>query len=217
MRSYAHPEHSQPISDPIRKGPEIIRKKPGDSTVRENHESFATEYHCTAEWHLARMSSKYAAPLYGFALRLSRKSESFYASQIGLAEYFRCSRRTIWTAVQELNAAGFFIRISKSPFRTTMYMVLDHIAWAKKNPGRCPTKIEFPWSADGPQLGKELHAMSGGRVKFRPEQIEYLRSDFTDAEIKRGFRRLLARGVSVDRHGYIYMNNLDWDVLCADV
>jgi biotin operon repressor len=217
MRSYALPEHSQPVSDPIRKGPEILRTKPGGSSVQENRDAITTEYHCTAEWHLSRMRSKYATPLYGFALRLSRKSGSLYVSQIHLAEYFGCSRRTIWAAVQELEAAGFFVRISKSRFRTIVSTVLDHVTWAKRNPGKCPTKIEMPWSVEGEVLGRELHAISGGRVKFRPEQIEYLKFNFTDEEIKQGFRRQLARGAPVDGHGFIYMKNLDWEALCSDV
>jgi hypothetical protein len=218
MRSYALPEHSQPVSDPIRKGPEIFRTKPEDFSVCKNRDAFATEYHCTAEWHLCRMSSKYAAPLYGLALRLSNKSGRFYASQVRLAEYFDCSRRTIWSLVRELEMAGFFVRISSSPFHTNVYTVLDHATWAERNPGKCARKIEMPWSAEGPVLGRELHAISGGRVKFRPEQIEYLKFNFTDENIKRGFRRLSARGVvPVDGDGFIDMKHLDWEALCLDV
>jgi biotin operon repressor len=217
MRSYARPKYCQPISEPIRKGPEIFRTKPKDFSVHANRDSLDTEYYCTAEWHFACMKSKYAAPLYGFALRLSRKSESFYASQIRLAEYFGCSRRTIWTAVQELEAAGFFVRISKSPFRTNVYTVLDHSTWAYENPDNCAIKIEMPWSAEGSQLGRQLHAISGASVKFRTQQIEYLQINFNDEEITRGFRQLLAQGVPVDAHGFIDMKKVDWGLLCSDV
>jgi hypothetical protein len=218
MGSYPLPKHSQPFSDRKRKGPEILRTKPVDYSVRENHDSFATEYYCTAEWHLAQMASKYVAPLYGIAQRLSWKSKMFYASQLHLANYFGCSRRTIWAAVRDLETTGFLVLRSSSPFRTNVYTVLDHDSWVERNPGKCTTKIEMPWSAEGPLLGRELHAISGGRVKFRPEQIEYLKFNFTDEEIKRGFRRLLARGVvSVDRHDFIDMKNLDWEALCLDV
>jgi biotin operon repressor len=217
MKSYALPENCQPISDPIRKGPEILRAKPEDFSVRANRDSFDTEYYCTGEWHLSRMKSKYAAPLYGFALRLSRESARFYASQSRLAQYFGCSRRTICAAVQELEAAGFFVRISKSPFRTTVYTVLDHNTWAKENPGDCAIKIEMPWSGELSELGRQLHAISGGRVKFRPEQIGYLQSNFSDEEITRGFRQLFAQGVPKDAHGFIDMKNLDWEDLCSDV
>lgn len=218
MRSYALPKHSQPISDPIRKGPEILRTKSGDCSVGENHDSFATEYYCTAEWHFAGMASKYVALLYGIALRLSWRSKMFYASQVRLANYFGCSRRTIWATVRELETTGFFVLRSSSAFRTNVYDVLDHVTWAERNPRRCATKIEMPWSEEGPELGRHLHALSGGRVKFRPEQIEYLKFNFTDEEIKRGFRRSLARGaLPVDRHGFIDMKNLDCEALCSDV
>ena len=124
---------------------------------------------------------------------------------------------TVWAAVQELEEAGFFVRISKSRFRTIVSTVLDHATWASRNPGNCPSKIEMPWSTEGHVLGRELHAISGGRVKFRPEQIEYLTFNLTDDEIKRGFRRLLVQGISLDSHGFINMKNLDWEALCSDV
>ena len=217
MRSYALPKHSQPFSDRERKGPEILRTKPVDYSVRENHDSFATEYYCTAEWHLAHMASKYAAPLYGIALRLSWRSQMFYASQIHLAGYFGCSRRTIGAAIRDLERTGFLVRLSSSHFHTNVYTVLDHASWAERNPGRCATKIEMPWSAEGPELGRHLHALSGGRVKFRPDQITYLEASFTDEEIKQGFRRLLDLGVPIDRQGFINMKGLDWGTLCSGV
>jgi hypothetical protein len=104
--------------------------------------------------------------------------------------------------------AGFFVLFSRASFRTNVYSVLEHAIWAKRNPGKCATKIEMPWSAEGPLLGRELHAISGGRVKFRPEQIEYLKFNLTDEEIKQGFRRLLARGVPMDGHGFLRIAKL---------
>jgi hypothetical protein len=163
------------------------------------------------------MSSKYAAPLYGLALRLSNKSERFYASQLHVAQYFGCSRRTMSTAVRELETTGFFARISSSSFHPNVYTVLDHATWVERNPGKCTTKIEMPWSGEGPELGRHLHALSGARVKFRPEQITYLKARFTDEEITEGFRRLLDLGVPADRQGFINMKNIDWDALCPDV
>jgi hypothetical protein len=215
MRSYALLQHSQPVSDPIREGPEILRTKLGPSSVRKNRESPTTEYHCTAEWHFARLHSKYSALLHGFALHISTESGRFYCSQVRLAGYFGCSRRAIWTAIHELERAGFFVRISSSAFCTNVYTVLDHPAWAKRNPGKCTTKIDMHWSAEGPELGRRLYAISGGRVKFRPEQIRYLQDRYTDEEIENGFRRLLGRGVSVDKHSVIYMKGVDWEALCS--
>jgi len=94
-------------------------------------------------------------------------------------------------------------------------MVFDHSTWAERNPGKCTTKIEMPWEGDGPELGKQLHGISSGRIKFRPEQIRHLQGRFTDEEIIRGFRRLLAQGrVPLDRHGFIDMTNVGWTALC---
>jgi hypothetical protein len=98
-----------------------------------------------------------------------------------------------------------------------VYAVLDHASWAEKNPGKCTTKIEMPWAAESPELGRQLHAIAAGRVKFRPEQIRYLQEHFTDEEIERGFRKLLeTRSVPLDGNGVIYMKNLDWEALCWD-
>jgi biotin operon repressor len=180
-----------------------------------NADLSSSDYHCTAEWHLSRMKSRYCAPLYTFALHLSNKTQLFYAAQDRVAEYFGCSRRTIWGAVQELENARFFVRKTKRQFLTIVYEVLDHTNWAKKNPGHCTSKIQMPWSPEGLELGRQLHALSGGRLKFRPEQIAYLKRKFTDEQIEYGFRRLLAtQNAPVDRHGFLDMKNSNWAVLC---
>jgi hypothetical protein len=215
MKSYANSQCSQPVFHPTRKGPEILRTKPRDVGFRENPDSLATEYHCTAEWHFSRMHSKYSALLHSFALHISTDSGRFYCSQSRLAGYFGCSRRAIWTAIHELERAGFFVRISSSAFCTNVYTVLDHSTWAKKNPRKCATKIEMPWSPEGQALGRRLYAISGGRVKFRPQQIQYLQDRFTDEEVEHGFRRLLnTQSVLLDKHGFIRMKNIDWEALC---
>jgi hypothetical protein len=162
------------------------------------------------------MKSKYVGPLYGFALRLSSKSRRFYASQVQLAGYFGCSRRTIGIAFRELEVAGFFFRLSRYRFCTNVYTVLDHPTWAKYNPGKCPTKIEMPWSAESSKLGRELHAICGGLVKFRPQQIRFLQFNYSEEEIKQVFRNLVSRSVPVDRHGYLDAKNLNWSALFSE-
>jgi hypothetical protein len=213
MKSYALPEHSQPVSGPIQKGPEILWTKPGDSSICENRDSFTAEYHCTAEWHFARLRSRYTSLLHGFAMRLSNQSGSFYCSQSNLAKYFGCSRRTIWTAIQGLEGSGFFLRtFPNCPFYTNVYTVFDHRTWADRNPGKCVTRIEMPWSKEGQALGSRLHAISGGRVKFYQDQIMWLQARASDEEIERRFRQLL------DDHGiplkagtdFIDLRRLNW-------
>jgi hypothetical protein len=191
---------------------------PPPATVPVKLKCDLDEYYCTIERHLAKLRSKYATPVYCFALRLSRKSGRFYASQIRMANYFGCSRRTMGTTFGELERGRFFRRISTSRFQTNVYMVQDHPAWTKENPGQCVTKCEMPWSNDGPDLGRQLYAISGGRVKFRPEQIKCLTELFSEEEIEHGFRRLLeTRSVALDRHGFIRMEGLDWEALCWDI
>lgn len=172
------------------------------------------EYYCTAEWHFARMRSKYTALLHGFALRISVKSGRFYCSQIRLADYLGCSRRSVWTAIHELEKGGFLLRIESPCFWPNVYKVLDHSTWAQRNPGKCAVKIEMPWKTDGPELGRQLYAISGGRVKFRPEQIAHLQSRLTDEEIRSGFQRLMVEGIELDKYGFIRTRDLDWGALC---
>ena len=144
MKSYYESrEGSQPISDPSPSKPAGDEATPGQSAALENGNSFATEYHCNAEWHLSRLRSKYASLLHSFALHMSFNSERFYCSQVHLAAYFGCSRRAIWAAIHDLEGAGFFVRISSSPFHTNVYAVLDHPNWAEINAGKCTTIVRL--------------------------------------------------------------------------
>jgi hypothetical protein len=119
--------------------------------------------------------------------------------------------------MHELEASGFFVRMSRSLFQSNDYTVLPHETWAKINSGKCATKVEMPWSAEGDELGRCLHAMSGGRVKFRPEQIEWLKLNFTEEGIKEGFSKALAMGgVPLDKHGVVIMRGVNWEALCLD-
>ena len=151
-------------------------------------QSDTSEYHCSTEWHLGRLRSKYASPLYNFALKISATSRTFFCSQLNLARYFGCSVRTIGTAVKELERAGFFVRISARAFQTNRYRVLRHKEWAARNPGRCTTRIEFPWTGEGEEIGRRLYAISGGTAKFLPHQITLLKERFTHEQIEGLFR-----------------------------
>jgi hypothetical protein len=154
-----------------------------------------SNYFCTAEWHLSFLHSRFCPLIYGLAFRLSTKSGLFYASQVRLAEYFGASRRSVWSAVRELEKLGFLVRVARRrSFAPTVYRVVEHCSWAESHPEQCAKKLEMPWATDNPDLGRCLFSISGGQVKFRPQQIEFLQKQYTDAEIEFGFHQLIANG-----------------------
>jgi hypothetical protein len=131
-------------------------------------------YHCSAEWHLARLSPA-SRVVYPHALRLSRKSGKFCGSAVGLAEYFAYERHAIGRSLRELVETGFFVLLEKGTFESNIYKVLPHTEWAAANPGRCTSKVEMPWAGEGDPLGQQLWIASGSRIKFRDDQVQFLR------------------------------------------
>lgn len=152
-------------------------------------------FFCSAEWHLKRMKSRFACPLYNWARKLSKQSGGvFYASAEHVAEYFGVDRKTALSALAELAESGFFVIDRTERFKPNTYRVIDHKEWAKRHPGRCVEKESFPWSGDGDPLGRELYAISGGRVKFWPKQMTGLRNlGFSDEDIIKQFRIFIDR------------------------
>lgn len=110
-----------------------------------NEESY---YHCSAEWHLARLSRGRALVpiLYTFALLLSQKHEGrFYCSASRLAEHFGYERKAVYGALDILEQSGFFTLVSKQLGETNIYRVVTHKEWTGSHPGECVTKMEFAW------------------------------------------------------------------------
>jgi hypothetical protein len=134
-----------------------------------------SEYHCTAEWHISRMKSRWALAVYNFALRISKESGVFFCSAVGLAEYFGCNERSIRRAYEQLLEAGFFELTGQAPFEANVYKAIPHRVWAERNPGQCVTRLASPWSGECDQLGQKLWVVSGGRARFRPYQIKFLK------------------------------------------
>lgn len=151
-----------------------------------------TNYHCSIEWHLARLTN-FAGLIYSFAYRLSKKSERFHCSTENLAEYFGVSRSKVSRAIQQLRAAGFFQLIVEEYFRPNVYKVLSHKEWAEDNPDRCAEKISFPWSSEkGDELGARIYNLSGGRVKMAPYKLAALRkTGLSDETIGHTFEKFV--------------------------
>jgi len=149
-------------------------------------------FFCSAEWHLQQMKSRLASSLYNWARRLSKQSRVFSASAEHVAEYFGVNRKTALSALEELAENGFFIIDRSERFKPNVYRVISHNEWAKRNPSRCVEKIAFPWDGEGDPLGRQLYAISGGRVKFWPLQMNGLRNmGFPDEQIIEHFRTFI--------------------------
>jgi AraC-like DNA-binding protein len=122
------------------------------------------------------MKSRWALAVYNFALRISKESGVFFCSAVGLAEHFGCNERSIRRAFEQLLEVGFFELTGQARFEANVYTVIPHRVWAERNPGQCVTRLAFPWSGECDQLGQKLWVASGGRAKFRPYQIKFLKT-----------------------------------------
>jgi len=138
------------------------------------------------------MTSRLSLAIYSFAQKLSGRSRVFSASAENVALYFGVHRNTVQRALEELANAGFFELREVERFRPNVYHVVDHKEWAKRHPGLCVKKSSFPWEGEGDPLGRELHAISGQRVKFLPNQTVALRRfGLSEDQIKAEFRTFL--------------------------
>lgn len=152
-------------------------------------EELESHYHCSAEWHLAKLSPM-CAPLYSFALRISRGHEGrFFCSAVNLAHYFGYDESTIRRALNQLHELGFLQIWRRQKFQPNNYRVVDHTQWAEAHPNQCVAKADIGWSDGQDLLGQELFVETGGRVKWRQFQIDNLRRlGLSDARVALAFR-----------------------------
>ena len=74
-----------------------------------------TYYHSSVDWHIWQLSDSkgrktpFAAVLYPFGFRLSRKSGRFHCSAVRLAEHFGVSKWTVIRAMDALTRERFFV------------------------------------------------------------------------------------------------------------
>lgn len=136
-----------------------------------------SNFHCCAEWHFAQFkSSRCAALIHPWALRISRRTGKFSVSAVQAAAYFQISRSTAIRAYGELADSGFFRLLEYGQFDSNVYQVLTHPEWCKEHIGLCAVRVEFPWTIENDPLGQRLWAASGGRVKFKQFQINTFRT-----------------------------------------
>jgi DNA-binding transcriptional regulator YhcF (GntR family) len=132
---------------------------------------------CSAEWHLARLGSRYAAPVYSFALHLSKGSGRFYPSINSLAEYFDAHPRYIGKAIRKLEKARFFIELKREEGFPVSYRPVLHSEWRKSHPGCCLEKVQMPWQSEAvDSLVSRLHAASDGKLRLYSNFVRGLRN-----------------------------------------
>jgi len=150
-------------------------------------------YHCSAEWHFARLAGQgayTAALIYSHSLRLSKKSNVYSASVPRLAAYFSVDERTVRKAIRALVALGFFEILRAEAGCSINYKPIHHRDWCVKHPGRCTEKLEMPWANEQQDtLGPELHAISGHRFMVFPNFLKGMRkTGHDDAAVREHFR-----------------------------
>jgi hypothetical protein len=156
---------------------------------------------CSAEWHLSKAKSTLVPLIYSLAFRLAKNSGVFSASLRTLASYFGSGYKTVWRAVHELIKLGFFELVNEELGKPSIYRVITHEQWAENHRGQCSEKMMFPWSGENKdKLGIDLHAASGARVTFFPNQLKALRNTgLTDAEIIGRWKAFLVEDAPLGR------------------
>jgi hypothetical protein len=167
-----------------------------------------SHYHCSAEWHFARLNGRgrfFAAALYSFAFHLSKKTGRFYASIPRMAEYFGVDERTVRHALRQLEKTGFFEVVSKPAGQAIEYRPVGHKEWREKYSGKCVTKGTQNERANA--LGRLLYTLSAGRFNAWPNYLKGLRrigapwAALTDEQIANHFKNFLPTYVPKDnRH-----------------
>jgi len=166
-----------------------VTKRPHnpDLSVADHHQE---EFHCSAEWHLARLS-KAASLIYNWSLRISKKSRRFRVSPNQAAKYFKIAPRTAQLGYEQLKKVGLFelVESGKASGEVSVHKPLIHKEWAARNPGKCVAKIEFAWTPENDLLGQELFNMSDGRIQFKQFEIKrYRQFDLNDETVIKIFR-----------------------------
>lgn len=152
-------------------------------------------YHCSSEWHLARLKAKHAALIYSFAFHLAGKTGVFYASIPRLAEHFAADERSIRKAVRALAELGLFEKLPTAPGAPVRYRPVPHTEWAKNHPGQCTEKCPTTWDSEAKDtLGMELHAISGGQYTTHAHFLKAMRkTEHSDAAIREHFRTFITQ------------------------
>lgn len=139
--------------------------------------STSFDFLCSAEWHLSRSGSMYAAVVYGFALMLSKTTGRFYPSIPKLALYFNADDRAVRKAIHKLERNGFFVKLKAIPGQPISYRPVPHKEWAQNNPNCCLDKVAMTWAdEEKDSLAIWLHSASDGTMKCFPNFMRGIRN-----------------------------------------
>ena len=155
----------------------------------KKNRALETAFHCGTYWHLQDL----ALAIHSLACKVGyRHNNKFWANLKNLAVYFDVSESTIKRALKILEKSRFFEVLDDGPFISTVYRVLTHKEFIKKHPGQCCQKDALPWSDDPhvDPLAQQFYALSGGKVKFRTNDMKGLRNlGLSDKELLDEFQR----------------------------
>jgi helix-turn-helix protein len=165
-----------------------------ESSLKNSPSDELSRFHCSWHWHFRLMTSCLAALIYDWGCCLSFKSGSFHPSVENIAKHFRCERKTVLRALEELVRRGWAEVVHKEAGKPVIYRFIDHDEWARNHPDCCVVKDTMPWEGQGDPLGQQLYAISGGLAKFFLGQMKALRkSGMPDEQIAAEFRIFLDR------------------------
>jgi hypothetical protein len=139
----------------------------------ETNQIIETQFHCDISWHLKGL----ALQIYILASKLAHESGKFFPAIANLAQFYDVGESTVSRALGQLEKNGFLNVEECELFKPTVYRVVSHSDWASKHPGKCCQKETLPWTGDPlvDPLAPKFHSVSGGRIKFRENDMKGLR------------------------------------------
>jgi hypothetical protein len=160
----------------------VVDDKARIGRVRISEDEVSPLY-CSAEWHIARFKGAgvfYCYPIYSLAFRLSQNSGRFTPSIPTLAKYLKADEKVIRGAIHLLTLAGLFVMLEAAEGKSVAYRPVPHEEWAESHPGYCINKDELPAYMRGDALGRDMHAVSGGRYKTFSNYLKAFRKVVND-------------------------------------
>ena len=126
---------------------------------------------------MARMQSRVAAIIYGFACKISHETGEYRASVERMAKYFSLSPKAVRSAHAELVETEWFEILERGNYSPTIYApIREHKEWAEQHPGQCCNRVHEPWTTQVDPIARYIHAKTGETVKPKPYHIRALRS-----------------------------------------
>jgi hypothetical protein len=126
---------------------------------------------------MARMKSRVAPLIYGFARKISHETGEYRVSIERIAKYFDLSPKAVRSAHAELVEAGWFTVYERGHYSPTVYtLIRDHKEWIEGHSGQCCNRVQEPWTTQNDSIAQHIHARTRATVKPKPYHVRILRS-----------------------------------------